>query len=94
MLVKLANTSLADLFQANAAQAITVFGVLYLQYGLDSTQHGVGDDQVFIAALKRALLLASVTVPGALIPVEATMDPIRQALNRLKDVEPLNFACM
>jgi hypothetical protein len=91
MLATVGRTSLHELLQWNAAQAIAAYGVLFLQFGFDSKLHGLGDAQVFIAALKRALLEATMEIENALIPSEPAPKPTREALKHWRDVEPYDF---
>ena len=88
MLQTVIQLSLTGLCSAGASQAISVMGVLYLQMGFDSLLHGVGDGQVFIAALKRALLKTSQVIPGALLLVESVLTSIREALSKWRLLEP------
>ena len=74
-----------------ALELISVYGVLYLQLGYDSQERGVGDGQVFLAALKRCLIQATMQVGYATMAVEAVLTPIREALRHWKDLEPYDF---
>lgn len=78
--------SLTDLCSAGASQAISVIGVWYLQMGSNSLLHAVGDGQVCITALKRALV-----IPGALLLVESVLAPVREALSKWRVLEPYEY---
>ena len=70
LVLNITGLTLKDPSAAGSPQAISILGVLYLQAGFDSQQHGVGDAQNFIAGLKRALTQASLQIQGAHLHVE------------------------